>query len=585
LRFLPTFLSGQLNIERRLFPLKLCLMHFGGEGLSRWRHFFRCFVRILAGVLLCATSLSAAEQAVRPNVIVILADDMGFSDIGCYGSEIRTPNLDRLASEGMRFTQFYNASKCEQSRASLLSGLYWEEAQRGIKRGITLAEALHSVGYSTLAAGKWHLDGNPVDRGFDHWFGFLNGASNYFLGNKFFRLDHEIFDVPAKGFYTTDAFTDYAIRFVESAHKTAPEKPFFLYLAYNAPHAPLQAPPEDIARYRGKYAEGWDELRQERYEKQIQLGVIKKEWALSPRPDNIPAWSSLDSAHRELEDQRMAVYAAMVDRMDQNIGRLLTKLHEWRIEENTLVIFLSDNGADPYDRSNTRKKAPGPADTNWEYGIGWANLSNTPFRLYKRNQHEGGIATPFIARWPAVIKKGGVITDQPAHIVDIMATCVKLAGCDYTAAFEGKPSPVVVGESGAPKPNGSPAPVPPLDGTSLLPIFQGETWTGHDALFFQFRDHRAVRAGIWKLDSHEGKAWELYRIDQDRTELHDLATKEPKKLEELKALYEKWWSQPNIVRTAAPHDESPGYVDPFKGPQTAADKGSKIPKHSTDDDD
>ncbi len=219
-------------------------------------------VSLCVGVfLIVGTSLSAAEQSVRPNIIVILADDMGFSDIGCYGSEIRTPNLDRLASEGMRFTQFYNASKCEPTRASLLSGLYWEEAQRGIRRGITIAEALHSVGYSTLATGKWHLDGNPVDRGFDHWFGFLNGASNYFLGNKFFRLDHETFQVPAKGFYTTDAFTDYAIRFVETARKTTPEKPFFLYLAYNAPHAPLQAPPEEIARYRGKYAKGWDELR------------------------------------------------------------------------------------------------------------------------------------------------------------------------------------------------------------------------------------------------------------------------------------------------------------------------------------
>ena len=554
----------------------------------------KTFLWCLAGVVLCAADIFAAEQSVRPNIIVILVDDMGFSDIGCYGSEIRTPNLDRLASEGMRFTQFYNASKCEPTRASLLSGLYWEEALHGIKRGITIADALHSVGYSTLAVGKWHLDGNPVDRGFDHYFGFLNGASNYFLGNKFFRLDHENFDIPSNGFYTTDAFTDYAIRFAEVAHKTNPEKPFFLYLAYNAPHAPLQAPPEDIARYRGKYAEGWDELRQKRYEKQIQLGVIKKEWALSPRPDDIPAWSSLDSAHRDLEDQRMAVYAAMVDRLDQNIGRLLEKLREWRIEENTLVIFLSDNGADPYDRSGTRKKAPGPADTNWEYGIGWANLSDTPFRLYKRNQHEGGIATPFIARWPAVIKKGGLITDQPAHVVDIMATCVNLAGCDYAAAFQGKPSPAafrrqpsprIAGDSGHAKADAIPAPIPPLDGMSLVPLFQGEKWSGHDALFFQLHDHRAVRAGVWKLDSHEGRAWELYRVDQDRTELHDLAAEEPEKLEELKALYKNWWSQPDIVRTATPHDEGPGYVDPFIGPKTAADKGSKLPEHTTDDDD
>jgi arylsulfatase len=432
-----------------------------------------------------------------------------------------------------------------------------------------------------LASGKWHLDGNPVDRGFDHWFGFLNGASNYFIGNKFFRLDHDVFNVPATGFYTTDAFTDRALRFLQSARETNKDKPFFLYLAYNAPHAPLQAPPEDIARYRGKYVKGWDEIRRQRYQKQVSLGVIHKDWQLSPRPENIPAWDSLDAAHHELEDQRMAVYAAMIDRMDQNIGRLLAKLHEWQIEENTLVIFLSDNGADPYDRGNTRKKAPGPADTNWEYGIGWANVSNTPFRLYKRNQHEGGIATPFIARWPAVIKKTGAITDETAHIVDIMATCVKLAGCDYKTAFEGKPSPFVADG----KNQGKTEPIPPLAGLSLIPLFEGESWSGHDALFFQFRDHRAVRAGNWKLDSHEGKPWELYRMDQDRTELNDLAAKEPGKFQELKSLYEKWWSQPDIIRGSTPHDESPGYVDPFKGPQTAADKGSKLPKHTTDDDD
>ncbi len=301
----------------------------------------------------------------------------------------------------------------------------------------------------------------------------------------------------------------------------------------------------------------------------------------------------------------MAVYAAMIDRMDQNIGRLLAKLHEWQIEENTVVIFLSDNGADPYDRSNTRNKPPGGADTNWEYGIGWANLSNTPFRLYKRNQHEGGIATPFIVRWPAVIKKGGIITDQPAHIVDIMATCVKLAGCDYAGTFEGKPSPVFPNEGAGTAglanygkgtaglanygkeqlaSNGSkankeapPAPIPPLAGLDLTPLFQGESWTGHDALFFQFRDHRALRAGNWKLDYTKAETVRSFIAwIADRTELHDLAASEPKKLRELEARYAQWWAQPDIVHTATPHDESPGYVDPFKGPQTAADKGSKV---------
>ena len=538
-------------------------------------------------VLLCTlvgfstTVSAAATSAPRPNIIVILADDMGFSDLGCYGSEISTPNLDRLAADGMRFTQFYNASKCGPSRASLISGLYWEEAEKGLKRGITIAKGLRAAGYVTLGSGKWHLDGNPVDRGFNHWFGFLNGGTNYFLGNKLFRLDRAPFHVPRRGFYTTDAFTNYAIKFISAAQKKSPEKPFFLYLAYNAPHAPLQALPDDIARYRGKYAAGWDVLRQQRYEKQIALGVIKKEWELSPRPAEIPAWDSLDPAHRDLEDQRMAVYAAMIDRMDRDIGKLLDKLQEWQLDQNTVVIFLSDNGADPYDRSTTRNQPPGGPYSDWEYGAGWANLSNTPFRLYKRNQHEGGIATPFIVRWPAVIRHGGVITDQPAHIIDIMATCLSLAGCDYTTTFAGKRSPPA---DGITKSN-SVGPIPPLAGMSLVPLFRGQKWAGHDALFFQFLDHRAVRAGDWKLDSYAGNPWELYRMDSDRTELHDLSGQEPGKVEELKALYDHWWSQPDIVGTATPRDEIPGYVDPFKGPQTAEDKGSKIPKHSTEDDD
>jgi arylsulfatase A-like enzyme len=532
----------------------------------------RIYWSLIAFFVFAAAARSADLDpgvAKRPNIVIILADDMGFSDAGCYGGEIRTPNIDKLASEGLRFTQFYNAAKCEPTRTSLLSGLYWQQAERGIKSGITLGQALHAIGYTTLAVGKWHLDGNPVDRGFDRYFGFLNGASNYFKGSEFFRLDRAKFDVPQSKFYTTDAFTDYAIRFVDEARKNAPNKPFFLYLAYNAPHEPLQAPVEDTARYKGKYGKGWDALRRERYERQIALGVIKKQWELSPRPANIPAWDSLDSAHKQFEGQRMAVYAAMVDRMDQNIGRLLGKLSEWKIEDNTLVIFLSDNGANPYDRTSNRKIPPGGPDSSWEYGIAWANLSNTPFRLYKRNQHEGGIATPFIARWPVVIKNRGSITDQPAHIIDIMATCIQLAGCDYPALFQSKTDT---------------PPAPPLVGKSLQPIFEGQSWQGHEALFFQLRDHRAVRTGEWKLSSHEGKPWELYRMSEDGTEVHDLAAKEPQKVKELEALYDQWWNQPDIVVRSTRHDESPGYVDPFKGPKTAADKGSKREKRPKEDD-
>ena len=521
-------------------------------------------IAILFGVAI--SGLAADPPPNRPNIIVILADDMGFSDTGCYGGEIRTPNIDKLANEGLRFTQFYNASKCAPTRASLLSGLYWQQAHRGLERGITIGQALHAAGYTTLAAGKWHVSGNPVDRGFDHWFGFLGGATNYFKGGDSFRLDHANFTVPQSGFYSTDAFTDYAIRFVEEARKSKPDQPFFLYLAYNAPHDPLQAPVEDIARYKGKYLKGWDALRRERYQRQIALGVIKKQWELSPRPENIPAWDSLDQSHKQMEDLRMAVYAAMVDRMDQNIGRLLGKLTEWKIDNNTLIMFLSDNGASPYDRTAKRNIPPGGPESGWEYGAAWANLSNTPFRFYKRNQHEGGVATPFIARWPAVIKNPGAITDQPAHIIDIMATCVQLAGCDYAAVFEGKPSPQAS------------EPVPPLVGLSLAPLFEGKPWSGHDTLFFQLRDHRALRAGDWKLSAAEGKPWELYRMDLDRTEVHNLATEQPDKLKELESIYDRWWNRPDIVKETK-HDQIPGYVDALKGPS------EKTHKHKRDADD
>jgi arylsulfatase A-like enzyme len=525
------------------------------------------FVVLSAIAFSVAAALGANEPETpkRPNIIIILADDLGFSDVGCYGAEIRTPNLDQLASDGLRFTQFYNASKCEPTRSSLLSGLYWQQTERGIKRGITIGQALHSVGYTTLAVGKWHLDGNPVDRGFDHYFGFLNGGSNYFKGNKWFRLDHDLFTVPASGFYTTDAFTDYAIRFVDEARQSTQKRPFFLYLAYNAPHDPLQAPAEDIARYKGKYSKGWDELRRERYERQIALGVIKKQWELSPRPDNIPAWDSLTEKYKQFEDLRMAVYAAMVDRLDQNIGRLLAKLKEWKIEDNTLVIFLSDNGANPYDRTADRKTPPGGPDSNWKYGVGWAALSNTPFRLYKRNQHEGGIATPFIVRWPAGIKNRGAITDERAHIVDIMATCVQLAGCDYAGVFEGKPSPPSVPLS-ADKSSATTVgpPVPPLAGKSMASLFEGKSWEGHDALFFQFLDQRAARVGDWKLSSFDGRPWELYRMDLDRTEVHNLADKQPQKLKELEALYDQWWNRPDIIiKDFRSNGKTPGWVDPF----------------------
>jgi len=276
----------------------------------------------------------------RPNVVVILADDMGYSDLGCYGSEIETPNLDRLAVSGVRFTQFYNAAKCEPTRASLMSGQYWQDAGFGVKRGQTMGEVMKGAGYATFAVGKWHLDGNPVDRGFDRYFGHLSGGSHYFKCNPSHRLDEKPFkEKPVGKFYITDANADYAIQFIDEHQTQTTDTPFFMYLAFNAPHSPLHALPEDIAKYRDTYNVGWDKIRESRYQQQVESGITRKEWRLSPRDASIPAWDSMRQDERDYESTRMAIYAAMVDRMDQAIGRVLAKIREIGDEENTLVVF------------------------------------------------------------------------------------------------------------------------------------------------------------------------------------------------------------------------------------------------------
>jgi len=460
-------------------------------------------------------------RARRPNIVLILVDDMGYSDLGCYGGEIRTPHIDGLAEKGIRFTQFYNTAKCAPTRTSLLTGLYWQQAGVGIKRGITMGQALQPAGYTTLAIGKWHLGGTPETRGFHRAFGHISGATHYFRGDKSFHLDGKRFDVPQEGFYVTDANTDYAIRFIGEEHRKHPAKPFFLYLAYNAPHYPLHALPDDIARYRGQFRKGWDRLREERYARQLALGIVKKRWQLSPRPDAVPAWDSLSEKERDLEDLRMAVYAAMLHRVDVGVGRLMAKLGELGLADNTLVLFLSDNGACPFDRR--RQGTPGGPDSYWEYGPAWATLSNTPYRLYKRNQHEGGIATPLIASWPAVIRNTGTLVDVPGHLIDLMPTVLEAAGGTYPAEHAGTP-------------------LPPLPGRSLVPVFEGKAPSAREALFFQYGPNRALVAGHWKLVSAFSGPWELYRLDADRTELRNLAAAEPGKVAELDAAYRRWWT-------------------------------------------
>lgn len=487
--------------------------------------------RSLAILLVMAASIAinfsqvaaADEKPSKPNVILIVADDLGWSDLGCYGGDIQTPNLDRLASAGLRFSQFYNSAKCEATRSCLMSGQYWQDTGIGVKRGLTMGQVMKACGYDTYAVGKWHLDGNPFERGFDHYFGHLSGASDYFKGNPSHRLDDKPFKPKDDKFYTTDANADYAIEFISESVKERPDTPFFMYLAFNAPHGPLQAWPEDIAKYRGKYKAGWDKLRQQRYQRMIEKGVFKADWPLSARPETIPAWDSLSEKEQDLEDLRMSIFAAMVDRMDQAIGRVLKTVKDLGQEENTLVIFISDNGGSPYDRGRIGTLPEKTA--RWEYGIGWAHLSNTPYRHYKRNMFNGGSCTPCIAYWPASIKRPGTVTDQPAHIIDLMATFLDVGQGNWPAKH--------AGES-----------IAPLPGKSLRPIFAGETREPHDALYFQLFDHRAIVSGDWKLASDWNEPWQLFNIANDRAEINDLKQHRP---EEAKALQAKWetWAAKN----------------------------------------
>ena len=466
----------------------------------------------------------------RPNIVFVMLDDLGYSDIGPYGGEIETPTLDRLANEGVRFTDFYNASKCEPTRASVMSGLHWPVAGLGHRNGMTLGEVMRGSGYATFAIGKWHLNGNPVGRGFDRYFGHLSGASAFFPPvNPSFRLDREPYRPEDPDFYATDAMTDYAIRFIEESHERDPEKPFFLYLSYNAPHNPLQAPREDIMRYRGKYLKGWDRLREERYQRMVEMGLLDPETApLSPRPENVPAWDSLTPEQQNLEDLRMAVYAAMVDRVDRNLARFLEAMDRLGKSENLLVLFMSDNGASPYWRTDEimlrRGRLPGDPESNWEIGLGWANASNTPYRLYKRNQHEGGVNTPLIAWWPGVIQDGGEWVRQPGHIIDLMPTFLDVAGGEYPENHDGKPNP-------------------PLPGRSLAPLFRGDEREPPEALYFLLFDHAAIRIGDWKLARVDGHPWELFDLSTDRTETRDRVDAMPEKAGELERAFEEWLSE------------------------------------------
>ena len=498
--------------------------------------------------------LSAARTGARPNILLIVTDDMGYSDLGCYGGEIRTPHLDRLAKNGVRFSQFYNAARCCPTRASLLTGVYPHQAGVGhmvsdqsAKRGpaylgrlndrcVTIAEVLRAAGYGTYLSGKWHVGEMrphwPVDRGFDHHYGPVSGAMNYFDIRKaktpglvrHFAIDDQPHIPPHEGFYITDAITDHAVGYVRD-HIAGPN-PFFMYVAYTAPHWPLHALPEDIERYRGKYSMGWDKLRLQRHERQKTIGLLDDAWPLSPRDPQAAIWEDMDQPTRELMDLKMAIYAAQVDRLDQGVGRIIDVLRETGEFDNTLILFLSDNGAcaetGPLGYDWRRNGLPpGGVDSYMSYGRSWSNASNTPFRLHKHWVHEGGISTPLIAHWPDGVVKSGRITHQPGHLIDIMATCCALAGAEYPREFNGKS-------------------IIPREGKSLMPIIAGGVREPHRALFWEHEGNRAVRMGKWKLVSRAREGWELYDLESDRTELNDLAGDHPEIAGELQNRHREW---------------------------------------------
>ena len=487
---------------------------------------------LLAAVLSVVAGPVMADDT-RPNVLLIMADDLGWSDLGCYGGEIETPRLDALASRGLRFTQFYNTAKCSESRAALLSGVHHNEvAIMRLAHCWTLAEALRSGGYATIMTGKWHLHGEPTDRGFEKYFGHLSGATDFFAGNDTFRLNGERFDVPKRGFYTTDANVDYALEFLNGAPS---DQPFFCYVAFNAPHYPLQAPREDVAKYRGRYADGWDALRGRRLAKQKTLGLVDAQQTLSPRPDDVPAWESLDAKTRRLEELRMAVFAAMVDRMDRNIGRLVDWLERENRLDNTLIVFVSDNGACPFDRNHHLNRMPWEPGSHWTYNKGWAHACNTPFREYKRNQHEGGISSPCIVHWPNGAKtQPGGLTAEVGHLVDIMPTLLELANVDYPDRFGG-------------------AALKPLSGRSLVPVLRGKSLGARPPLFFDWANrHHAVRDGRWKLVAKDRGEWELYDVERDRTESNDLKDQFPERRAALQEMWESWARRAGVGKRAKP---------------------------------
>ncbi|MEZ5750431.1 MAG: arylsulfatase [Paracoccaceae bacterium] len=509
------------------------------------------------------------KRDTRPNVIVILADDMGFADLGCTGSEIRTPNIDSLAKDGILLSAMYNCARCCPTRASLLTGLYPHNAgigHMGANLGTpayqgflrpdsgTIAEHLRASGYRTLMSGKWHVAGDfdarkveswrvgaaghptPRQRGFDRFFGIMDGATHFFSPHYLLEDDRRVETIP-DDFYFTNAITDRAITMIEES--VADETPFFLYLAHTAPHWPLHAHPEDIARYDGVYAPGWDAIRTARHETMNAMGLFQTPWEISPRDPDVHPWSA--EKNRDWEASKMATYAAMVDQMDQSIGTLIAALKRMGQFDNTLILFLSDNGgcaefmaedgwAKYYPNrthdgrtitmGNVVGVRPGDAQTFQSYDRPWANVSNAPFRLYKHYVHEGGISTPLVAHWPRGFGARGV-AQAPCHVVDILPTILEATGAAYQGELNGHA-------------------IQPMQGESLMGLFRGQDWQRAQPIFFEHEGNAAIRLGQFKLVRLHDRPWELYDIEADRTELHDLAGRMPTLERDLQAQYRAW---------------------------------------------
>ena len=562
--------------------------------------------------VLCALIVPIVAAAPKPNILILLADDLGWSDLGCYGGEIRTPNLDSLAAGGLRFTQFYNCTRCCPSRASLLTGLYPHQAGIGLMtsdqaakypgagdkgekfpgyRGalnascVTIAQVLKPAGYRTAAVGKWHVGDRelPTRRGFDDFYGFVSGyAVDSWEPRMMTRLPEgkpQRSYAPGE-FFTTDALTDHALDFLADMRKSG--GPWLLYVAYQAAHFPVQSKREDMQGYPEIYAQGWDKIRAQRLARQKQTGLLPESTTLTPRSKiphvtastregsmtadgKNPAWDSLPPDRRADLAQRMAVYAGMVTGMDRNIGRLLADLRASGQLDNTLIIFLSDNGAcaewEPFGfemlptanpqpgtglnqgtqalpnklyRGDDIARMGGPGSFP-SYGSGWANACNTPWRLYKHYDHEGGISTPLIAHWPAAIgkdKENGNLRHHPAHLIDLMATCVDVTGAKYPAELDGSK-------------------ILPMEGVSLRPILSASPSlplsVSPRLLCWEHEGNRAIREGKWKLVSLAAAPWELYDMDADRVELNNLAASQPERVKEMSAKWEAWAKRTNVL--------------------------------------